>query len=678
MAGSKTNTVTYVFEGDTLNLEQAIKRVQSLMRGTVKALKEQEGGMSEVEKAQYKQLRSLMKTIRTLNEKSGSLTDAEKKQLNNAMKRALSISNSLYKSKLRIKDKERKETLKRNKKEVSDAEKHDKELEFARTPEAQVRAHSQLAQLSRLRGFMNASDPAEADAIQNLDAVISEYNKAKEAFDAGTGSQERLAAATVALDEKYKELAGSLNRLSSEQNKANHGEGKSTFLQFLAGKTKSLTIYKLIKAVLAKIAESIKKAFQKIAQANQPFNDAMSRLTSSFQLLADKIATVLAPVLQLIVPLFKSIVSVIGQVTDKLAEMFSAIAGNDAWAQATYQVEDYAEATKKVKQPEGIDELNKLNTDKNNIVNVEVEDKFKSLKALGEEIKKIFEMVSTTIGPILQPLVEILALAFQLIGSIATALEPLFNLITLIVTALSGAIGGVLTFLIENILAPIVTWLSYIISHMELLIPLMIALLMLWAAFGWKSFVASLAAVAKGFVSIATSIYKAIAAAYNWVVQGIKTIAHNIKQAVSAWIAEKAYWKLALAVIAAAGIAAIAVAAIVGVAVAAGGATMASNMGDNPANVALAAGGVVAAPTLALVGEGKYPEAVVPLGQSPQFQSMKEGIAAEVVSMMNSNRSQTSLSSNRPIILQLNGKELARALLPDLGVAYPQMGVKLR
>ena len=85
-----------------------------------------------------------MKTIKTLNEKSGSLTDAEKKQLNNAMKRALSISNSLYKSKLRVKDKERRETLRRNKKELSDAEKHYKELEFARTPEAQVRAHSQL------------------------------------------------------------------------------------------------------------------------------------------------------------------------------------------------------------------------------------------------------------------------------------------------------------------------------------------------------------------------------------------------------------------------------------------------------------------------------------------------------------------------------------------------------
>lgn len=678
MAGSKNNTITYVFEGDTLNLEQAVKRVQFLMRGTVKTLKEQEGGMSEVEKAQYKQLRSLMKTIRTLQAKTSSLTDAEKKQLNNAMKKALQISNRLYTAKLRVKDKERKEELRRGKKDVVDAEKQSKALEDARTPEAQVRAHSQIQQLSRLRGFMSSEDPAEKEAIQNLDAVIAEYSKAKAAYDAGTGSMERLAAATVALDSKYKELAGSLNRLSSEQNKANHGEGKSTFFQFLFGKAKSLTVYKLIKAVLAKVVQAIQKAFQKIAQVSTSFNDAMSRITSSIQLLADKVATVLAPAIQLLVPLLESIVSVVGIVTDKLAEMFSAIAGNDAWAQATYQIEDYAEAVKKTKQPEGLDEINKLNTEKNGIVNVDIDSKFKGLKALGEEIKKIFATISTAIGPILQPLVETLAMVFQLIGAIAVALKPLFDLISVVINALAGAVGGVLTFLITNVLQPVVTWLAYIISHLELLIPLMSTLLMLWMAFGWKSFIASLTSVARGFAVIAKSIWGAISAAIKWVVQGVKMVAMNVKNAVSAWIAEKAYWKLALAVIAAAGIAAVAVAAIVGVAVTTGGATMASNMGDNPGTAALAAGGIVAAPTLALVGEGKYPEAVIPLGQSPQFQSMKEGIASEVVNLMNSNRPQTSLSSNKPIILQLNGKELARALLPDLSVAYPQMGVKLR
>lgn len=678
MAGSKNNTITYVFEGDTLNLEQAIKRVQSLMRGTVKTLKEQEGGMSEVEKAQYKQLRSLMKTIKTLNEKTGSLTDAEKKQLNNAMKRALQISNRLYNAKLRVKDKERKENLRREKKELDDAEKHNKELEFARTPEAQVRAHSQIQQLSRLRGFMNTEDPAEKEAIQNLDAVIAEYNKAKEAYDAGEGSMERLAAATVALNEKYKELAGSLNRLSSEQNKANHGEGKSTFLEYLFGKAKSLTVYKLIKAVLAKIAQAIQKSFQKIAQKNQPFNDAMSRITSSFQLLADKIATVLAPVLELLVPLFESIVSVIGQVTDKLAEMFSAIAGNDAWAKATYQVEDYAEATKKAKQPEGIDELNKLNQDQNNIVNVDIESKFSGLKALGEEIKKIFSLISETIGPVLQPLIDSLGLVFQLIGSIATLLEPLFVLIGTILGTLSGAVGGVLTFLVEKILVPIVNWIAFMIDHLELLIPLVVALIALFAATHWATFVASLKAIALGFVNIAKSIVLAIKNLLVWIAKTVIAKAKAIAMAAANMWEAMTWWQKAIAIIAAGGIAAVAVLGIVMAATASGNAAASSALNDNyGVEAAMATGGIVAAPTVALLGEGHYPEAVVPLGQSPQFQSMKEGIAAEVAGMIGGNRSSNS-SSDRPVILNIDGRALARALWPNLINTQYQVGVKLK
>lgn len=676
MASLKNNTITYVFEGDTLNLEQAIKRVQSLMRGTVKTLKEQEGGMSEVEKAQYKQLRSLMKTIKTLNEKTGSLTDAEKKQLNNAMKRALQISNRLYNAKLRVKDKERKENLRREKKELDDTEKHNRELEEARTPEAQVRAHSQIQQLGRLRGFMNAEDPQEKEAIQNLDSVIAAYQQARTEYDAGTGSMERLAVATVALNEKYKELAGSLNRLSSEQNKANHGEGKSSFIQYILGKAKSLTVYKLIKAVLAKIAQAIQKSFQKIAQKNQPFNDAISRITSSFQLLADKIATVLAPVLQLLVPLFESVVSVIGQVTDKLAEMFSAIAGNDAWAKATYQVEDYAEATKKAKQPEGIDELNKLNQDNNNIVNVDIESKFSGLKALGEEIKSIFALVSSTIGPVLQPLIDSLGLVFQLIGSIAVALQPLFDLITIILGALSGAIGSVLSFLVNNILAPIVNWLAFMINHLELLIPLVVALIALFAATHWATFVASLKAIALGFVNIAKSIVLAIKNLLVWIAKTVVAKAKAIAMAAANMWEAMTWWQKAIAIIAAGGIAAVAVLGIVMAATASGNAVAQESLSnDYGVEAAMATGGIVAAPTVALLGEGHYPEAVVPLGDSPQFTSMKQSIAEEVASTIGgTNRT----GSDRPIILNIDGKTIARALWPNLINTQYQVGVKLK
>lgn len=674
MPSIKSNTITYVFEGDTLNLEQAIKRVQSLMRGTVKTLKEQEGGMSEVQKAQYKQLQSLMKTIKKLNSKSSELTKDEQKKLHTAMNKALSISNSLYKAKLREKDKIRKQELAREKKEKSKADKLNDDLEAARTPEAQVRAHSQLQQLSRLKGFMSTGDPTEAEALRNLEAVISEYEKAKAAYDAGTGSMDKLAIATVKLNNKYKELASSLNRLSSEQNKANHGEGKSTFLQFVFGKTKSLAIYKLIKGMLAKITQMIGNAFQKMALISNSFNDSMSRLVSSFQLIADKITTVLGPIIQLITPFIEYLSQALGKILDKITQMFNAVAGNDAWVEARYQVEDYAEAVRKANSTQGIDELNRINTQQNNMVEVKLEG-MESLKAVGEVLKGVLAIVQAAIDPLANILVPVLGQVATLIGAIFTALEPLLNLVTTIITFLSSALGGVLGILINNILGPIVDFLATMISHLELLIPLVAAFLLLWTVFNWDKVIVGLVAMVLQFKALTIKISAAIVAAKNWIIASLKTVAMNLKNAISAWIAEKAYWKLALAAIAAAGTLAAVVAGIVMTAVASASSVVDNNESNGPDTVAMATGGVVSAPTLAMVGEGKYPEAVVPLGQSPQFTSMKQGIAEEVVSLMGT---RNDTRNDRPVVLNIDGQTLARALWPDLINTQYQVGVKLK
>lgn len=95
---------------------------------------------------------------------------------------------------------------------------------------------------------------------------------------------------------------------------------------------------------------------------------------------------------------------------------------------------------------------------------------------------------------------------------------------------------------------------------------------------------------------------------------------------------------------------------------------------------ALATGGIVDQPTVAMIGEGKYSEAVVPLGNSPQFKTMKEDIAASVVSSLAQTPSYSDQLSRRntPVILQVNGKEFARAILPDLSYGQLQTGVKLR
>jgi hypothetical protein len=69
---------------------------------------------------------------------------------------------------------------------------------------------------------------------------------------------------------------------------------------------------------------------------------------------------------------------------------------------------------------------------------------------------------------------------------------------------------------------------------------------------------------------------------------------------------------------------------------------------------AMATGGVVGAPTMALVGEGHYPEAVVPLGRSPQFRSMKEDIAAAVAEYGGGGAQEVNLTST----IEIGGRVL--------------------
>ncbi len=181
-----------------------------------------------------------------------------------------------------------------------------------------------------------------------------------------------------------------------------------------------------------------------------------------------------------------------------------------------------------------------------------------------------------------------------------------------------------------------------------------------------KGLAATLVSIAKSALMAVVNLVKLIG---KLIVQGAKAVWTAFKNL----ILSKSLWGVALAAIAAGGIAALAVAGIVGAAVLIGKSIQNNNEVNVNAN-AMATGGVVTGPTFALIGEGKYDEAVVPLGDSPQFKSMKESIASEVINKISVSG---GANSNRPIILNVNGKELARAILPDLKQAMPQTGVRL-
>ncbi|MCL2234367.1 MAG: hypothetical protein FWC02_01650 [Firmicutes bacterium] len=94
---------------------------------------------------------------------------------------------------------------------------------------------------------------------------------------------------------------------------------------------------------------------------------------------------------------------------------------------------------------------------------------------------------------------------------------------------------------------------------------------------------------------------------------------------------------------------------------------------------AMATGGVVSAPTMTLVGEGRYPEAVVPLGSSPQFSSMKNDIAEAVMQGIvalngNSGRRARNSQGSGEVVLNIDGAKLARVMLPNLASEQRRIG----
>ena len=192
----------------------------------------------------------------------------------------------------------------------------------------------------------------------------------------------------------------------------------------------------------------------------------------------------------------------------------------------------------------------------------------------------------------------------------------------------------------------------------------------------FKSFIGILGGMVKGFMSLTAAIVKNTAAL---IVNIAKTI----------WSTTVNWWNNA-SLAAKIGLLTMGAGLLIVGGVLAASAIMSSKSNETGANEgsipAMATGAVVTGPTLALVGEGRYDEAVMPLGRSPQFQSMKQDIATETARRVSGGGIaggyreffRPASNAGRPIILQLNGKEVARALLPDIGSTQRQTEVKLR
>lgn len=799
------NVIEYSFEGNVLNLEQAIKQVESLLRRSVKALKTyQNGALKATQEAQVKSTRALLRQLRAQKKLGREATAEEAKRVTVAGKQALRSAASLHKASLRAAEKYQA-------KATATAATTSRSMAELTATAGQERAFQQAAFLSSYADQLKSVISPEA--YSELQRVTADFRAAQEAFRAGKITQEELAEATSKVDEAYKNYSSTLKNAKNAQQAASRGvrdlkslmaaleQQTLMYVQSLYFWTNMMRrVAQLIKegiTLYADYVESInflERASRDAAEAMEDFTSAQIRafgldptavnsaaaifysfadsmgfataeatlMSQSMTQLAQDIAslqnidietaaiklrsalsgqsralstlgvnvndanveewlytkglhksmkqmnetsqaaaryafiiektsaahgdlaktigspanqmkilraqtqlllqnlgtlstTVLLPLVKLLNQVLMPLNAMVRAMTSLSAKGFSSSIG-EAGENVDGLTDSLEAADAASKELTGIDEINQFETKEKYNLGLDTDisallEGYDNLATQASALVPLFEALGYTLAPIWDMLgnetnFSILTGVLEGLAVVLWPVQKLLEGIGWLLNLLPAPIRDIVGLVAEAVFA--LTALSLIITALKALMSSKVFQLF-----------------AGTFKGIATAIFTAIKAAATWLATTVKMIAQSIAVGIKNLWEAGTWWGKAAAIVAAAGVGALVVAAAVGAGVAM------VKTAQTSSTPQLAKGGVATGPTFAMIGEGAYNEAVVPLGNSPQFTEMKRDIATEVT-RRNPERTPAV------IVLQLNGKEVARGLLPDLRRAQAQTGVTFK
>lgn len=139
-----------------------------------------------------------------------------------------------------------------------------------------------------------------------------------------------------------------------------------------------IALYRALRSAIKAISGGIKEGVQNLAQFSKLMNEmdthkanrVMSLYASNFLYLKNTIATAVIPILKILEPIVASIINKVIDLTNVIAQLFSAISGSSTYTKAKYYYLDYADSLDKAsgsagklnKQLAKFDELNNLTT----------------------------------------------------------------------------------------------------------------------------------------------------------------------------------------------------------------------------------------------------------------------------------------------------------------------------
>ena len=261
-------------------------------------------------------------------------------------------------------------------------------------------------------------------------------------FERKTFNVEEIEIVTKALEDmgyssdKVKDIIAHLGKEFEELKKK--AEKPKTALQRLLSQFAKIMKYRIIRKVIQEIYKALQEGIKNVIAFDSATSDAVNQLRGKFGYLKNSIGSMLAPLIQIVTPILTELMTLVGNLGNAFAEVFAGANGQTTFAKAKDDVEGYNEALKKT-QALGIDELNVMQQENNDMFTEEQVNLGGEMGQLANTLKDAFAKIKDVLGKV-----------FKIIVNIVNKLLPLINNVLQPITEILGVIIDLIMTLLED------------------------------------------------------------------------------------------------------------------------------------------------------------------------------------------------------------------------------------
>lgn len=276
--------------------------------------------------------------------------------------------------------------------------------------------------------FGNVSDNIENESkkiesavekISNVDIDLGWADKTEKALTSATDGMRKVAAGTEQAEpptdtfaKATEKLSIGLDKIDKSSKKVSKSASKSIniFKKFnralngIFNSLKRLLLYRALSAILRTITDSFKTGTDNLYQYSKAidgtFAKSLDRLSTSFLYLKNAIGAATAPIINYFTPAIEQAVDKLGDMANRLAEIFAALTGQNTFKKAIKYQKEYAKATNETAKANrnalaSFDELNNITSNMG------------GTSATGDDYSKMFEIANVqTKGGILGAIIS--------------------------------------------------------------------------------------------------------------------------------------------------------------------------------------------------------------------------------------------------------------------------------